>query len=579
MSVNATDASVNMRDAAADLRKRRIAICRLLPGKKNPIDEGWTLASLEPEDFDNYPNANIGIQAGALSGNLVIVDPDTPEIGREAQKRLPRTMTDVVDPSGGKCHLSYRVTDIPPWAIAARNVAGGAGGPRTFHFHNASGKPIGLDFLGTGAQAACPPSLHHSGKRRIWTVPPSELITLHYLDLWKLVQKLAKDFGAVNADRETAVAPDDASDNTANCASGFRGAATGTVGIEDRAVAYLNECCPAISGEGGHSALFWAARVLVRGFTLPQDQSLGILKEHYNQRCKPPWSDSELWHKVEDAKNVPFDKPWGWLLDEMKQDHCNGKYSANGTGTHHANGEPAVNGHSEKPVINTDDGDLERLTQAAWKAIHTANEPPFNFRHGAIPSRIEKDDDGIPVVRVLTVDRTRHLLARVARWEQTVKQGRNQVTVAAAPPLSVVHDLLATPDPPLPILTRVVEAPVFAADGTLQTTPGYSAASRTYYATAPGFTAPEIPRCPSGADIVAARDIIDELLCDFPFISDAERAHAIAVWLLAFARDLIDGPTPLHAIEASTPGTGKTLLVYVLTYAPLGLEQAYPLGF
>jgi len=38
----------------------------------------------------------------------------------------------------------------------------------------------------------------------------------------------------------------------------------------------------------------------------------------------------------------------------------------------------------------------------------------------------------------------------------------------------------------------------------------------------------------------------------------------MAALLLAFARQLIDGSTPLHFIESSTPGTGKGLLVQVL---------------
>ena len=73
---------------------------------------------------------------------------------------------------------------------------------------------------------------------------------------------------------------------------------------------------------------------------------------------------------------------------------------------------------------------------------------------------------------------------------------------------------------------------------------------------------PPIPARPTPADVAAARALIcDELLGDFPFVSPAERAHAVALLLLGFLRGMVDGPTPLHLIEKPTPGTGATLMV------------------
>ena len=44
----------------------------------------------------------------------------------------------------------------------------------------------------------------------------------------------------------------------------------------------------------------------------------------------------------------------------------------------------------------------------------------------------------------------------------------------------------------------------------------------------------------------------------------------MALLLLPFVRELIEGPTPLHLIEKPTPGTGAGLLSDVLTYPFLG---------
>jgi hypothetical protein len=215
--------------------------------------------------------------------------------------------------------------------------------------------------------------------------------------------------------------------------------------------------------------------------------------------------------------------------------------------------------------------DLPPLTQRAWSALLATNNPPTLFRFGSIPTRIEQGDSGEPITRALDYERMRHHLARAASFVEQRMRGEEVVEVLVAPPKDVVNDVLATPDQPLPILTRIVEAPVFAPSGELQTTPGYHPASQTYYAPADGFVVPDVPRRPSGDDIESARNLIcDELLGDFPFVDDAGRAHAVALLLLPFARDLIDGPTPLHLIEKPTPGTGATLLIDMLAFPATG---------
>jgi len=55
------------------------------------------------------------------------------------------------------------------------------------------------------------------------------------------------------------------------------------------------------------------------------------------------------------------------------------------------------------------------------------------------------------------------------------------------------------------------------------------------------------PDEPTAEDITAARALlIDDLLVDFPFVDDSDRAHAIAAIILPFIRRMIDGPTPMH---------------------------------
>jgi hypothetical protein len=221
--------------------------------------------------------------------------------------------------------------------------------------------------------------------------------------------------------------------------------------------------------------------------------------------------------------------------------------------------------------IRTGIKDLSVVTPLAWEALQAANDPPTLFRYGGVASRIESGDEGEPVIRALEFNRMRHHLARAATWIEYKKKGNEVIEHPVAPPKDVVNDVLATPDQPLPLLTRIVEAPVFAADGSLQTMPGYHLKGQTFYSPAVGFDVPEVPAHPEGHDIESARTLIcDELLCDFPFVGDAEKAHAVALLLLPFARDLIAGPTPLHLFEKPSPGTGATLLVDVLSLPMTG---------
>src|SRR5262249_45979982 len=149
-------------------------------------------------------------------------------------------------------------------------------------------------------------------------------------------------------------------------------------------------------------------------------------------------------------------------------------------------------------------------------------------------------------------------LARIAEWYRFNKQG---FPVDALPPVHVVRDMLVQPDSHLSVLARIVEAPVFASDGTLHVEPGYNAASRCYYAPAKGLQIAVVPQRPTPSEVSHAGKLITEdLLGDFPFVGDAERAHAVALLLLPFARELIAGITPLHLIEKPTPGTGASLL-------------------
>jgi len=131
-----------------------------------------------------------------------------------------------------------------------------------------------------------------------------------------------------------------------------------------------------------------------------------------------------------------------------------------------------------RPRICAPELDLEKLTRETWAAIEHVNDPPALFRHGGNMARIEEDDNGIPVVQTVTTNRLRHFLVGVVTWYKLTNEGEK----VCRPDGELIQNLLATPNPELPVLTSIVEAPFFAQDGSLVSQPGHHHRTGTFYA-------------------------------------------------------------------------------------------------
>lgn len=228
-------------------------------------------------------------------------------------------------------------------------------------------------------------------------------------------------------------------------------------------------------------------------------------------------------------------------------------------------------GSSNLPAIDARNQHLPTIANEAWGALDAANQPPSHFIFGNVFARLRHPSGESPTIEPLTRDALRHRLARIADWYRRVDDER----VSALPPMVVVRDMLVEPEPRLPVLERLVEFPTFEEDGTLNLTPGFHPATGTYYAPPAGLTLPALPEAPTEEDLIRARQLIlEELLIDFPFVEDADRAHAAQAVILPVARRLITGSTPLVLLEKPAPGTGGTLLAEVIAIPALGHPPA-----
>ena len=229
----------------------------------------------------------------------------------------------------------------------------------------------------------------------------------------------------------------------------------------------------------------------------------------------------------------------------------------------------AVERESDLPKLDAGEGDLAKISDLAWTALHAVNDPPRIFRKSMQPVHIKMDESGSPVIRRIEPEEVRDFVARCAQWVVRRRVGKKTVEVPARPPMDVIRNMLAIFDLPLRPLHRIVEAPYYDCEGVLHREPGYH--HGLIYVPAPGFDILSIPANPSDQEFQLSRDIIlGDLLGDFPFTGDAERAHSVALLLLPYVREMIPGPTPGHLLEKPTPGTGASLMAEVLMYPALG---------
>lgn len=113
--------------------------------------------------------------------------------------------------------------------------------------------------------------------------------------------------------------------------------------------------------------------------------------------------------------------------------------------------------------------------------------------------------------------------------------------------------------PELRPLTGFVEAPLITAEGRIIDQPGYDADTGLFLAGAAiaGYSAP--PATPSQAEAEACKKTLLDLIAQFEFVDDGDRAATVAGMITGLVRRILPA-APMMAITAPTPGTGKTLI-------------------
>lgn len=217
---------------------------------------------------------------------------------------------------------------------------------------------------------------------------------------------------------------------------------------------------------------------------------------------------------------------------------------------------------------------LNDKSNEAIKALETANHPPSLFRRSGGLVRISLDEKDHPHIESINDIQLRGILARCAYFWKETDKGR----VATAPPLDLVKDILALGEWTFPPLEGIVQAPTLRPDGTVFSDPGYDPMTRLCYIRPPNLFVPHIPANPTQEDIKDAVSLIQEIITDFPFEDQADRANCIALIITLPLRPAIPNNVPMAVISAPAPGTGKSLLQDIVAIIGTG-ESAPMAGF
>ncbi len=211
------------------------------------------------------------------------------------------------------------------------------------------------------------------------------------------------------------------------------------------------------------------------------------------------------------------------------------------------------------PQVVVSGRQARELVAESWRVLRASRFGGRLFRYGGALVRVTDDEE--PIEPLDPVKLT-GLLLRSADWVR--EEDGN--TRPARVPADIARDMVALPARDLPRLAGITPLPVLRRDGSVLAEPGFDPQSGLFCRAAP-VTLPE----PTVEACAAALALLqDELLGDFPFARDSDRAHALALLLLPFVRHLVDGPTPLHLVEAPSEGTGKTLLADVVHLVATG---------
>jgi hypothetical protein len=117
-------------------------------------------------------------------------------------------------------------------------------------------------------------------------------------------------------------------------------------------------------------------------------------------------------------------------------------------------------------------------------------------------------------------------------------------------------------------ISGVITTPVVREDGSLINKPGYDEQTGLFFE--PIDEVLQLPDNPSKDDAKEAANRLLDVFSDFPFARSEHRAALLAYILTLLSRQTFDGPSPLFLLDANVRGSGKSLIVDLVSIITSG---------
>lgn len=177
---------------------------------------------------------------------------------------------------------------------------------------------------------------------------------------------------------------------------------------------------------------------------------------------------------------------------------------------------------------------------------------------------------GAPIMRLHSLPTIRCELSRNIQY--TRYDAKKMREVDTVPPSDIAAMLLEKGEWAFPTLNGFATAPFLRPDGSICDKAGYDRA--TGIMLEPDEEFDPVPAKPTKADAMKALTLLAKPFEHFPFVDGRHLAATMAAMLTLVARPAIDGPCPMFMVSAPTPGSGKTLLVWLAVSIVTGKKPA-----
>lgn len=178
-----------------------------------------------------------------------------------------------------------------------------------------------------------------------------------------------------------------------------------------------------------------------------------------------------------------------------------------------------------------------------------------------------KRSTGTIVIREVEQNFLTETLTKHGSWIKPDSKSKEGIKKIDCPD-KIAKNLLARLEWDLSVLTGIINAPTLRNDGSILDTPGYDKRSGIFFDNS-GMEFPKILDNPTHKDALQAKEVLSNIISDFPFEKEASKSVMISAILTGIIRRSL--PTaPVHAFSAPKMANGKTLLADIVSIIATG---------